>query len=199
MVADALVQPHAAHTVVGRREDPIHHQLQEASTVQDGIEARRVPRRNVVDPLRRQTAEDFLAAWCVEITAQNERAVLEQLQKPVAGAALELSGACIVRPGEMRRADGEAVAAHGEADEADRIAVGAQARLFASAVEDIQSAAPTGVADVCGRGECVARQDGDAERVWAVGVGQPTHGYEEAMWVAQLLAEGGDVLRNDLL
>src|SRR5262249_36248860 len=99
----------------------------------------------------------------------------------------------------MRRADGEAQAIECDPDQAHRVAVGAEARLFGGAVEDVPSAATTGVADVLAGGERLAGQDGNADRACAVGLWEATHGNEEAMWVAHLLAQRIDVVGDDLL
>src|SRR5262249_45349327 len=99
----------------------------------------------------------------------------------------------------MRRADGEAQAIECDPDQAHRVAVGAEARLFGGAVEDVPSAATTGVADVLAGGERLAGQDGNADRACAVGLWEATHGNEEAMWVAHLLAQRIDVVGDGLL
>src|SRR5262245_19097116 len=107
MIADALMQRHAAHVVVGCGKHPIHHELEGAGAMKVGIEARRLRAGNVVGPACSQSAEDFLATWRVEIAAKDERAVIEKVKKPIAGAALEIERASVVRPREMRRGDGE--------------------------------------------------------------------------------------------
>lgn|SRR5690349_6797816 len=98
--------------------------------MENGIEARRVAAGYMIGPARSQSAEDFLAAWRVEISAKDERTVVEKVKKPIAGAALEIQRASVVRPGEMRRGDSEAQAVEGDVDRCHRVAVGAKACLF---------------------------------------------------------------------
>jgi hypothetical protein len=57
----------------------IDHQLQRPGTMQLGIYAGRVPRGDMVRPIRRKAREDVITPGSVEVTAQNHLAVAKQV------------------------------------------------------------------------------------------------------------------------